>query len=277
MNAFYEKANHSNHTKLILQKMNSLTLTRNVKKLYSYPPPANLFSSLTPSKIVQKKSGQFVAALAHEIRNPLSNINLAVEMLKSAIRDDDNQKIYLDIIMRSSVRINDLINDLLKYQQMDEVQMEKHSVCQLLDEVVEMAKDRILLKNIVVRKNYSTKDRKIMLNKPKMKIALTNIIINAIDAMGTENGELMLATKLIDNRYAIQIEDNGCGISKGDLNYIFKPNYTNKPGGLGLGLAATYDILQLNHVGVNVESEIGQGTRFILLFEEKYQSNHFNR
>lgn len=255
--------------------MNSLTLTRNVTKLYSYPP-ANLFSTLTPSKIVQKKSVQFVAALAHEVRNPLSNINLAVEMLKSAIRDDDNQKIYLDIIMRSSVRINDLIKDLLKYQQMDEVQMEKHSVCQLLDEVVEMAKDRILLKNIAVRKNYATKDRKIMLNKPKMKIALTNIIINAIDAMGTENGELRLVTKLIDNRYAIQIEDNGCGISKEDLKYIFKPNYTNKPGGLGLGLAATYDILQLNHVGVNVVSEIGQGTQFILLFEEKYQYNFFN-
>jgi signal transduction histidine kinase len=174
------------------------------------------------------------------------------------------------------VRINDLVNDLLKYQQADEVQMEKHSVCQMLDEVVEMAKDRMMLKNIAVRKNYATKDRKIMLNKPKMKIALTNIVINAIDAMSTENGELRLATKLIDNRYAIQIEDNGCGISKGDLNYIFKPNYTNKPGGLGLGLAATYDILQLNHVAVNVESEIGQGTRFILLFEEKYQSNLFN-
>jgi signal transduction histidine kinase len=267
----------STYTMLISQKMNSPTITRNVTKLYSYLPPANLFSSLTPSKIVQKKPGQFVAALAHEIRNPLSNINLAVEMLKSAIREDDNQKIYLDIIMRSSVRINELINDLLKYQQVDEVQTERLSICQLLDEVVEMAKDRIMLKNIAVRKNYATRDCKMILNKQKMKIALTNIIINAIDAMGTENGELRLATKLINNRYAIQIEDNGCGISKGDLKYIFKPNYTNKAGGLGLGLAATYDILQLNHVGVNVESQKGEGTRFILLFEEKYQYTLFNR
>ena len=265
----------STYNKLISQ-MNSPTITRNVTKLFSYPSPANLFGSLTSSEIVKKKSGQFVTALAHEIRNPLSNINLAVEMLKSAIRDDDNQKTYLDIIRRSSVRINDLLNDLLKYQQADEVQMEKHSVCQLLDEVLEMAKDRLMLKNIAVRKDYATTDCKMILNKPKMKIALTNIIINAIDAMGAENGELTLATKLVGNRYAIQIEDNGCGISKGDLKYIFKPNYTNKPGGLGLGLATTYDILQLNRVGVNVESEKGEGTRFILLFEEKYQYNLFN-
>ena len=69
----------------------------------------------------------------------------------------------------------------------------------------------------------------------------------------------------------IQIEDNGCGISKENLKYIFKPYFTNKPGGLGLGLATTYDILQSNHVGVNVESEEGKGTRFILSFEEKHQ------
>ena len=108
-------------------------------------------------------------------------------------------------------------------------------------------------------------------------MALTNIIVNAIEAMSSKNGELNLITKFIDGRYAIEIGDNGCGISKEDLKDIFKPNYTNKPGGLGLGLATTYDILQLNHVGVNVESERGEGTRFTLLFEKKYQYNLFNK
>jgi signal transduction histidine kinase len=150
--------------------MDSPTIARNVVKVYSYSPAVKLFSSLTPSGVIKKIPRQFSAALAHEIRNPLSNINLAVEMLKFP-GGEDNQKIYLDIIMRSSIRINDLINELLKYQQADEVQTEKHSMCGLLDEVLEMAKDRILLKNIKVMKDYAARDCKIVLNRSKIKIA----------------------------------------------------------------------------------------------------------
>src|SRR5687768_12947055 len=153
--------------------MNSPTVARNVTKLYGYPLSAKLFSPSTPSRVVKKKSGQFSSAMAHEIRNPLSNINLAVEMLQ-AVSGDDERKIYLDIIMRSSVRINDLIKDLLKYQLADEVQTEKHSICELLDEVLVQAKDRIMLKNITVRKNYAAIGCKIVLNRSKMKMALTN-------------------------------------------------------------------------------------------------------
>ena len=106
------------------------------------------------------------------------------------------------------------------------------------------------------------------MDKPKIKIALTNIIINAIDAMPSENGELRVCTKLIKGRYAVSIQDNGCGISKENLPLIFNPYFTNKSGGMGVGLAATNDILQSNNVSVKVESVVGEGTRFILLFEK---------
>jgi signal transduction histidine kinase len=86
--------------------------------------------------------------------------------------------------------------------------------------------------------------------------------------MTSGKGQLTLLTKSMDNGYIIQIEDNGCGISKGNLKYIFKPYFTKKPGGLGLGLATTYDILRSNHVGINIESVLGKGTRFILLFKK---------
>ena len=254
--------------------MNSHTITRNVSKRGNYSPSTNLFRTLIPSGIVQKQPGQFASALAHEVRNPLSNINLAIEMLKSMISDDD-QKIYLDIITRGSGRINELVTDLLTSFQADEIQSEKHSIHELLDEVLAMTEDRIILKNITVKKNYATRDCKIILNRSKMKIALTNIIINAIDAMTCGKGELKLITKSIDDRYVIHIEDNGCGINKENLKNIFKPFFTNKPGGLGIGLATTHDILQSNRVGVNVESAVGEGTRFILLFDKNHQYNPF--
>jgi signal transduction histidine kinase len=134
--------------------------------------------------------------------------------------------------------------------------------------VIEMASYKILLKNIAIKKNYAPYDLKIKMDRPKIKIALTNIIINAIDAMGPENGVLKLGTRLIKGRHAISIQDNGSGISKENLPLIFNPYFTNKPGGVGVGLAATKDILLSNQVGIKVESVMGQGTRFILLFEK---------
>jgi signal transduction histidine kinase len=223
---------------------------------------------------VKGNSDQFVSALAHEIRNPLTNIKLSVEMLNSVIKDND-LKVYIDIIVRSSKKIDNLIKELLTIQKLNEIQAEKHSIHQLLEEVIEIAEDRIRLKNIVVRKNFAAQDCEIILDKPKMKIALANIVINAIDAMEPEKGELSLVTNLVGGKYVLLIKDNGCGINKENLKNIFKPYFTNKPGGLGLGLSTTYDILRLNNVNVNVESEEGKGTSFSLLFDKKNNPEFF--
>ena len=207
------------------------------------------------------------SVIVHELRNPLSNIMLTVHLLETKILND-NDRTYLEIIKRSSVKMNDLINYLLKGQQEEGIQEENCSLHQLLDEVIEMAKDRIALKNIAIRKDYAPHDLKIKIDKPKIKIALTNIVINAIDAIGLENGELKFGTKLIRGRHALSIQDNGGGISKENLPFIFNPYFTNKPGGVGVGLAVTKDILLSNQISIKVESMIGHGTRFILLFEK---------
>jgi len=224
------------------------------------------------TKIPVDYPGQFTSALVHEVRNPLNNINLSVEMLGFAIKDDD-LTMYLDVIKRSSVRISNLINELLTYQQTDNPQKRKHSIHHLLDEVVEMAGDQLMLKNISVKKAYSSHDCSGIFNRLGMKIALTNIINNAIDAMTPCYGELKLVTKSIDGKYIIQIEDNGCGISKANLKKIFTPYFTNKPGGLGLGLSTSYHILRSNQVGVLVSSVEGLGTRFVLMFDKTHQYN----
>jgi signal transduction histidine kinase len=255
--------------------MNTST-TPDFTPLHEYSPSANMLWSLTPSKIAQEQPGQFASALAHEIRDPLSTIKLAGEMLRSRICNDD-QKVFLDIILRGSGRINEILTDLLTSFQAEEMRSEKHSINQLLDEVLSLAGDKVSLKHIQVIKEYSAQNCKIVLDRTKMKMALTNIIINAIEAMNGEKGVLKLATKSIDGKYALKIEDNGCGISKGNLKKIFKPFFTSKPEGLGLGLATTYDILWANHVDVTVESEEGKGTRFVLLFDKKHQHNHLHK
>ena len=233
-------------------KMNSITISPRKK---------------TTQSVWNDTSIPLVSVLVHELRNPLANILLTVHLLESKILDD-NDRMYMEIIKRNSAKINDLVNDLLKGQREEKTPTEKHSIHQLLDDVIEAASDKIMIKNIAVRKDYAPYDLKIKMDKPKIKIALTNIIINAIDAMPSEKGELRLGTKLIKGKCAVSIQDNGTGISKENLPLIFDPYFTNKQNGVGVGLAATKDILQSNKVGVRVESLMGHGTRFILLFEK---------
>ena len=227
-------------------------------KLHLTDPPKKKYGLKIP---VTLDPGVFV----HEIRNPLTNINLAVYMLKAEIKDKSIEK-YVDIINRNSDRINEIVNDLLKSSKKDPAKTDQVSINELLDEVLEIAKDRVILKNISVRKSYMAYSCELSLDKPKITIALLNIIVNAIEAMPSEHGELKVTSSLSASRCVVAIEDNGCGISKKNVKKIFKPYFTSKPGGMGIGLAATYDILVAHQAGVNVESEEGKGTRFMISF-----------
>ncbi|HMH22850.1 MAG TPA: HAMP domain-containing sensor histidine kinase [Puia sp.] len=218
------------------------------------------------NKILSDDCAKYISALAHEVRNPLTNINLSVEMLDAGIKDDELKK-YLDIIARGSAQINLLVNELLKYQMAENVQAEQHSIHQLLNEVLSSIEDRIMLKNIEVKKNYAAEDHTIFANKAKMKIALTNIIINAIDAISSNDGVLEITTNFNNGERLIEIRDNGVGISEEDLKRIFDPYFTNKIGGMGLGLPTTLDFLLSNHAEIDVQSKEGKGTCVILSFD----------
>jgi signal transduction histidine kinase len=235
---------------------------------YNTAPDFKDLDILSPAaKTSRDQSARFASALAHEVRNPLTNINLSIDMLRSAITDNE-LKIYVDIIMRSSMRINHLINELLQYQEIEDSETNKHSLHQLLDEVLTLTADRIMLKKIRVKKEYGAEDGKICGDREKIGLALTNIIINAIEAMSAYNGELTLVIRSIGNKYVIEIADNGTGIKNEQLKDIFRPHFSNKPGGMGLGLSTTLEILQYNHVVVDVSSEEGRGTRFLLFFDK---------
>jgi signal transduction histidine kinase len=246
--------------------MNTRTIFRAVTAMHTYQSSGRRLSSLISPKEVLDQPPRLFTALAHEVRNPLTNINLAVDMLAFVVNDDE-PKLYLDIIRRSSVRINQLVFDLLKQKESDKAEGNSYSMHQLLDDVLEVSADRIRLKNITVRKEYALQDKQILMEKDRISMALTNIVINAIEAMSLKNGELRLIESQVDGHYCLQIGDNGCGIPAEHLQQIFHPYFTRKPGGLGLGLSTTWDILHANHIEMSVESKEGEGTCFTLLFE----------
>jgi signal transduction histidine kinase len=208
----------------------------------------------------------FMTALVHEVKNPVTNINLSLVMLKLPLEEVD-KKAYLDIISRSTIRINSIVDQLLLYHGSDEVTLKSQSVHQLIDTVLALAADSIELKKVTVVKDYAYNDYKLCVDSPKMIVALNNIIINAINAMAYGKGELLISTKAVDGNLLMHITDNGCGISKHNLKHIFKPNFSVNDNGLGLGLTAALYILKVNKISISVSSTLGEGTCVTLLFK----------
>ncbi len=209
-------------------------------------------------------TARLVRALAHEVRNPLTNIHLALDQLQPELLDDDH-KLFADIIRRNGQRINTLITELLYSFRQQETTLQIISSHDLIDDILVDAADRINLKKINVIKNYGN-DVNLKLDAPKIKIALLNLLMNSIEAMQENTGELNISTYNLGNSLYIKIKDNGIGISEENINRLFEPYFTSKPNGMGLGLTATLNILQSHRASVEVESEEGKGSTFIVSF-----------
>jgi signal transduction histidine kinase len=223
-----------------------------------------LSKSIRNQRLLGNCSSPIAIALVHEVRNPLSNIKLSLELLKSTAIAV-GQEFYLDIIERGTEKINKLLTEFLKLTEKKEIKS-RLSLHKIIDDVLEMAGDRIILKNVSVMKEYSTADFEVFVHEREIKIALSNILINAIDAMAKGKGELSLLTRSMNGEFILEIKDNGVGISKEDLDRIFRPYFTKKPNGMGLGLATSMTILSSNQVGIEVQSKLGKGSSFILHF-----------
>lgn len=210
-------------------------------------------------------TGRIARTLAHEVRNPLTNINLSAEQLRnraSAAGEQANH--YLEIIERNSKRINDLVSEMLNISRPSELKLAWHNVNTLIEETLAMVGDRIKLKSIRVDKNFSKQLNPLMLDDEKFRTALLNIIINAIEAMEEKKGLLRITTAVVENDCEIIFEDNGKGLEPFQLAHIFEPFYTTKPTGTGLGLSAAKSIIDSHGGIINVESLPGKGTRFII-------------
>jgi PAS domain S-box-containing protein len=211
-------------------------------------------------------AGRLVQTLAHEVRNPLNNINLSVEQLIHELQNTDENNIYLEIIQRNSKRIGDIITELLNSSRPAEMYMEKKPLQAIMDESIGMALDRLTLQRVKLQIKYSNDPAWIMADTGKLKIAFLNIIINAIEAMQEEKGLLEIVVNSDKNQHTVKINDNGSGISEENLSRLFEPYFTSKRNGLGLGLAATLNILQSHKARIEVASALERGTFFTITF-----------
>jgi PAS domain S-box-containing protein len=210
-------------------------------------------------------TGRIARVIAHEVRNPLTNILLAVSQFKQEPPDSEDNQLYTDIIERNCIRINQLITELLHSTRMIDLHIQQHGINELTEKALELAQDRLQLNEIKVAKRMTQPDILIPADAEKVEIALLNIIINAIEAMSPGKGELGVYTAMHNDKAIIQISDNGVGIPEEMKTKLFDPFFTNKPKGSGLGLTSTQNII-INHKGnIHVDSEPGKGTTFSIV------------
>ena len=212
-------------------------------------------------------TGRIARTIAHEVRNPLTNINLAAEQLKESNPHSEENAMLLDMVKRNGLRINQLISDLLNATKFSELKIEKKSLNKIIDQALELAEDRISLNQIKIEKHFANDICDIVVDEEKIKIAFLNIIVNALEAMETGKGVLKITSENLHPKCRVIFEDNGTGMSEETISKLFEPFFTSKEKGNGLGLANAQNII-LNHKGkIEVESQEGKGTVFIITLD----------
>ncbi|MDO9515422.1 MAG: ATP-binding protein, partial [Syntrophales bacterium] len=209
--------------------------------------------------------GQLSAGIAHEVRNPLSSIKMSLQILEKRMRPEGNDSKRFKIAQREVEHLEKLVNDILIYAKPSDPVKQSSSVKKIIDHALAMAEKSVADKHIKVEKAFAKGLPLLDVDPAMVEQAFLNIYHNAIDAM-EDGGKLSISTRQKDGRVCVEIEDEGSGISKEDMPYIFNPFFTKKSYGTGLGLAQIKKIIDLHQGTIEILSQEGKGTGVVVTF-----------
>ena len=206
--------------------------------------------------------GELSAKLGHEIGNSLGGIRLFTDNLLEELPQEDHRREYALEILSEIDRLKSGISDLKNYSKPINLELKKTNVNKLLDDAILSNTDKIQNNGIIIHKNYNMNLPEIMIDGDKIKGAILNIIINAIQAM-PHGGTLGISTKSWNGSLELSISDTGVGIPPEIYGKIFNPFFTTKKlVGTGLGLSIAYKAIKSHGGNIKFNSEVGKGTTF---------------
>ncbi len=209
--------------------------------------------------------GQLAAGIAHEIRNPLAGISGSVQMLSAEGFDPDQVKL-MKIILKEIDRLNNLITEFLEYAKPEKKPDQQILLSQVLEEVIQNVKNNPAFSK-TTEWFIDLNTQKILGFTDKLKQAFLNIIINAIQAM-EKYPVAKIEIRMFDDEdfTCVSVKDFGYGMKAETKTRLFEPFHTTKAKGTGLGLAVTHKILESHGARIEVQSEEGKGSEFIIKF-----------
>ena len=210
--------------------------------------------------------GRLAAAIAHEIRNPLTSIAGSVSMLSDAETLNDEQRHLLQIVTRESDRLNNIITDFLAYSRGKQYRFERTNLVPLLHDTLTLLENRLKAENSGIRlvHHLPVSEALVLADGDKLKQVFWNFCENALRAMKKTGGTLTVSLVQRGEDWEMSFADTGPGINPQQTEKIFEPFQSNFEGGTGLGLAIVYQIVQAHEGKVWARSEVGRGTSFVV-------------
>lgn len=208
-------------------------------------------------------TGRIAAGIAHEIRNPLNNVSMAVRQLKQAFNEDSPWSKHIEVIIRNTERINFLITELLNCARPPDLNIRSHDMHEVIENILDSIRSSLSAQRITVIKKFEAKPSVINIDREQISRAFLNVIINSVEAM-PEGGTLIISTSIEEDFFVAKIKDTGGGIPEEDIIRIFDPFFSTKPTGVGLGLSITYGIIVSHNGKIDVESIWKNGTVFTI-------------
>ncbi len=211
--------------------------------------------------------GQATAQVAHEIRNPLGSIRLGVAMLRDNVKDAEGLN-TIELVERGIRHLNKLVVDVAQFSRRKALDRSEVDLHELLDHSLDLAADKINEKASHIEKQYAPQPPVGKWDFDQLSQVFVNLIANAIDA-SPKDSSLTISTSTVRLNDAkqfarVSIADQGSGMDQATRERIFEPFFSTKKRGTGLGLAIVKQIIEQHDGEINLESEAGKGTKFII-------------
>lgn len=215
--------------------------------------------------------GLLAAEIAHEIRNPLTVMQMLFHALMESLTLDEASQRDAQVISEKMRQMNRIVDQVLGFARSSEPTKEPINAGQLIDDIILLTRHKLNASHIEIRRTVEHDLPAFKADRAQIEQALLNLILNASDAMPKDgDGVLRLsaAQEMLDDQpqLVLSVRDNGQGMTEAQLENIFAPFLTYKKQGTGIGLAIVRKIVE-NHQGkVMVDSKPGRGTQFKLYF-----------
>lgn len=208
--------------------------------------------------------GEVSANVAHDIRNPLGSIELFASLLNRDLTDDQpNQKRLAMQIVKGVRIINSIVSNMLIFTKNLRLDIKKHYIADIIDDVVLYTSHLAKEKNITYQ-NDINEEHQINCDQELFKQAFMNLVVNAIDAVKQNEGIIKIVSVQNENFTTLSVQDNGGGIKSIIKDRLFVPFQTTKANGTGLGLSIVYKIIKAHNAKINVDSDGETYTKFTI-------------